>query len=147
MLPQYYTAAIATARALQLQYQCRSINCMVYTAAFILRLQVKSPPIYFSFGIIRFWREPCHCSLFNFPSIKLRPDKHNNTAVPQFKCKFCSISLFVPSPKWLQVGLRVLNTATNNSVCRKSPDQKLSTESYISIKKNPQKFAIFPRFI
>ena len=31
----------------------------------------------FSFGIIRFWREPCHCSLFNFPSIKLRPDKHN----------------------------------------------------------------------
>ena len=26
----------------------------------------------------RFWREPCHCSLFYFPSIKLRPDKHNN---------------------------------------------------------------------
>ena len=32
----------------------------------------------FSFGIIRFWREPCNCSLFNFPSIKLRPDKNNS---------------------------------------------------------------------
>ena len=45
------------------------------------RIQLKSPPIIFSLASLVLEGTLANCSLFNIPSIILRPDKYNKMAV------------------------------------------------------------------
>ena len=62
---------------------------------------MKSPPIHLALASQGFGGNFCHCSLFNFPSIKLRPDKHNillKLACLSFslsECLSCSICVYL----------------------------------------------------